>query len=82
MAGIVFDGNVVIAIFDSNNVHHEEAVKIYLSSTSSAIYLSALTYDEILTHPAGKNTLDYFVKNLDSGGFAVEEISKELAIEI
>jgi predicted nucleic acid-binding protein len=82
MASIVFDANVVIALFDSKNIHHDEAVKVYLSSTSSTIHLSALTYAEILTHPAGNNTLDYFVKNLDSGGFEIEHISKELAIEI
>ena len=82
MAGIVFDANVVIALFDSKDFHHEEAVKAYLSSTSSTIHLSALTYAEILTHPAGNDTLDYFVKNLDIGGFEVEQISKELAIEI
>ena len=82
MAGIVFYANVVIALFDSKKVHHDEAVKVYLSSTSSTIHLSALTYAEILTHPAGNSTLDYFVKNLDSGGFKIEHISKELAIEI
>lgn len=82
MARIVFDANVVIALFDSKDFHHEEAVKAYLSSTSATIHLSALTYAEILTHPAGNNTLDYFVKNLDTGGFEVEPISKDLAIEI
>ena len=82
MAGIVFDANVVIALFDSKDFHHEEAVKAYLSNTSSSIHLSALTYAEILTHPASNNTLQYFVKNLDSGGFEVEQISKDLAIEI
>ena len=82
MASIVFDSNVVIALFDSNHIHHAEAVKVYLSSTSSSIHLSALTYAEILTHPAGNNTLEYFVKYLDTGGFEVEQISKELAIEI
>ncbi|MBJ7280484.1 MAG: PIN domain-containing protein [Rhodoluna sp.] len=82
MARIVFDANVVIALFDSKNVHHDEAVNIYLSSTSSSIHLSSLTYAEILTHPAGQNTLGAFVANLASGGFEVEPISKELAIEI
>jgi len=82
MARIVLDANVVIALFDSKNVHHDEAVNLYLSSTSSSIHLSSLTYAEILTHPAGQNTLDEFVANLSSGGFEVEPISKELAIEI
>lgn len=82
MARIVLDANVVIALFDSKNVHHDEAVNIYLSSTSSSIHLSSLTYAEILTHPAVQNTLDEFVANLSSGGFEVEPISKELAIEI
>jgi predicted nucleic acid-binding protein len=82
MARIVLDANVVIALFDSKNVHHGEAVNIYLSSTNSSIHLSSLTYAEILTHPAGQNTLDEFVANLSSGGFEVEPISKELAIEI
>jgi len=82
MGRIVFDANVAIALFDSENIHHEEAVKIYLSSTSSSIHLSALTFAEILTHPAGSNKLGSFVSNLASGGFEIEPISQELAIEI
>jgi hypothetical protein len=82
MGRIVFDANVVIALFDSNNSHHEQAVELYLASTSSSIHVSALTYAEILTHPAGTNTLDKFVSNLASGGFEVEPITRELAIEI
>jgi predicted nucleic acid-binding protein len=82
LASIVFDANVVIALFDSNHIHHAEAVKVYLTSTSYSIHVSALTYAEILTHPADNNTLEYFVKYLDTGGFEVEQISKELALEI
>ena len=82
MGRIVFDANVVIALFDSKNIHHEDAVRIYLASTSSSIHLSALTYAEILTHPAGSNKLRDFVSNLASGGFEVEQISQELSIEI
>ena len=82
MGRIVFDGNVVIALLDSNNIHHDQAVEIYLASTSSSIHLSALTYAEILTHPAGTKNLAKFVSNLSAGGFEVEESSTELAIDI
>jgi predicted nucleic acid-binding protein len=82
MAGLVCDANVVIALFDANNVHHSEAIEIYLQSTGTPIYLSALTYAEILTQPAAQGKLDFFVKNLETGGFEVAEISKELAIEM
>ena len=82
MGRIVFDANVVIALLDSNNIHHEKAVEIYLASSSSSIHLSALTYAEILTHPAGTKNLGKFVSNLSAGGFEVEEISTELAIDI
>ena len=78
MGRIVFDANVVIALLDSNNIHHDQAVEVYLASASSSIHLSALTYAEILTHPAGTKNL----ANLSAGGFEVEEISTELAIDI
>ena len=82
MGRIVFDANVVISLFDSKNIHHEQAVRLYLASTSSSIHISALTYAEILTHPAGTDRLGDFVSNLASGGFEVEPISEELALEI
>jgi len=82
MAGLVFDANVVIALFDANNVHHDEAVDIYLQSTGTPIYLSALTYAEILVKPAAEGKLDFFVKNIETGGFEIAAITNKLAPEI
>lgn len=82
MGRIVFDANIVIALFDSKNKFHDQAVEVYFASTSSSIHLSALTYAEILTHPAGTKTLDKFVSHLSSGGFEVEPITADLAIEV
>ena len=82
MAGLVFDANVVIALLDANNAHHSEAVEIYLQSTGTPIYLSALTYAEILVRPAAQEKLDYFVKNIETGSFEIAVITKKLAVEI
>jgi predicted nucleic acid-binding protein len=82
MAGLVFDANVVIALFDANNAHHSEAVEIYLQSTGTPIYLSALTYAEILVRPAAQEKLDFFVKNIETGGFEIAVITKKLAVKI
>lgn len=82
MGRLVYDANVVIALLDPANLYHDQALAIYLASSSSSIHVSALTYAEILTHPAGTNSLNKFVDNLSKAGLEVEPITAELAIEI
>lgn len=82
MAGLVFDANVVIALFDRNNYHHDKALRCYLESSSSDIYLSAITHAEILTHPASSGELKFFVKNIKSAGFNIVDLTDDLSVEV
>jgi predicted nucleic acid-binding protein len=82
MAGLVFDANVVIALFDENNFHHPSALRFYLQSSSSEIYLSTITHAEVLTHPASNGKLNFFVKNIKSAGFSIIDLTDELSVEV
>jgi len=82
MAGLVFDANVVIALFDESNFHHQSALRFYLQSSDSEIYLSTITHAEILTHPASNGILGFFVKNIKSAGFTVVDLTDQMSVEV
>jgi predicted nucleic acid-binding protein len=81
MARLIFDANVVIALFDQNNQHHQNALSFYLRSSGDEIHLASLTYAEILAQPATNGQLQFFVKNLATAGFKVRDLDLDLAIE-
>jgi predicted nucleic acid-binding protein len=82
MAGVVFDANVVIALVDSDHIHHEAAKRIYLENAGEDLYLSSLTYAEILVAPVLAKRLKSFSANLASAGFEVIGISADFSIEL
>ncbi len=82
MGGIVFDANVVIALLDSTHVRHDDAMRFYVNCAAEPLYLSALTYAEILALPAKANKHKAFAENLKSAGFEVVALSAESAIAL
>lgn len=53
MAGIVvLDAGVLIALSSESNTHHEWAMGMFLHTLSQELSMSALTYAEVMVHPA------------------------------
>ena len=85
MARLVFDASAVVSIMNSQDAHHDWALGVFIENADSNLYLSALTYAEVLVHPAKKNQVKTFAKNLNSAGFEIvplEDKDAELVAEI
>ena len=82
MAKLVFDASAVISLFDSRSVHHSWALSVFTSNGDAEFFISALTYAEILVHPAKVKQLESFSKNLAKAGFQVVGINQDSADEI
>lgn len=65
MAGVVvLDAGALIALYDSRDVHHEWAVGLFLSTARFTLAMSALTFAEVMVHPARAGRLDDFVSGV------------------
>jgi predicted nucleic acid-binding protein len=58
---VVLDAGTLIALYDSRDAHHEWAVDLFLSTARFTFAISALTYAEVMVHPARARRLDDFV---------------------
>lgn len=60
-AVVVLDAGTLIALYDSRDTHHEWAVDLFLTTARFTLAISALTYAEVMVHPAREGRLDDFV---------------------
>lgn len=82
MAKLVFDASAVIALFDSSNVHHSWALDVYRANGDADFLIPAITYAEILVHPAKAKKLQSFVTTMAKAGFEIVEIDRTTAENI
>lgn len=82
MAKLVFDASAVISLFDSRSIYHNWALSVFTSNGDAEFFISALTYAEVLIHPAKTKQLEVFSKNLARAGFQVVGINQDSANEI
>lgn len=76
MAGLVFDASAVIALVDSQDAHFEWAFGILTIATGEPFYISAITYAEVMVHPARGQKLDMFIRDLAHSGFEIVEVTE------
>ncbi|MDH6277547.1 putative nucleic acid-binding protein [Aurantimicrobium minutum] len=79
---IVLDANVLIAAFDSSDLHHEWAITFLRDTAAEELMISTLTYAEILVAPIRADRLKEFRKGIDSLGFIIDDIASEDAEDI
>lgn len=83
MAGVVvLDANVLIALFDSADAHHEWALQFMLDHVDAEFSLSALTWAECLVHPARSGTLDRFIELVAPLQLDIEEFTELDAVQL
>jgi predicted nucleic acid-binding protein len=58
---VVLDAGTLIALYDSRDAHHEWAVDLFVSTARFTLAMSALTYAEVMVHPARAGRLGDFV---------------------
>lgn len=79
---VVLDAGVLIALMNSKDAHHDWALGIFKQSLSSELFMSALTFAEVLVHPARNGQSDLFLKNIEKLGLKVVDVSKADAVEL
>lgn len=82
MAGLVFDASALIALVDSQDAHFEWAFGIMTIATGEPFYISAITYAEVLVHPARGRKLDIFIRDLADSGFEIVDVTEADSISI
>jgi predicted nucleic acid-binding protein len=82
MAGLVFDASALIALVDSQDEHFKWAFGIMTIATGEPFYISAITYAEVLVHPARGQKLDIFIRDLADSGFEIVDVTEEDSFSI
>jgi predicted nucleic acid-binding protein len=59
---VVLDASALIALVSPKDPHHKWAVEMFRDTTSFDLQMSALTYAEILVHPARAGKAERFLK--------------------
>lgn len=59
---VVLDASALIALVSPKDPHHEWVVEMFRDTTSFDLQMSALTYAEILVHPARAGKAERFLK--------------------
>jgi predicted nucleic acid-binding protein len=79
---IVLDANVIIALFESSDVHHVSAVTLLDSHALQGFAASVLTVAEATVHPTRRGLQDQATRLLDDLGLEILTLDKEDAIEL
>jgi predicted nucleic acid-binding protein len=82
MAGLVFDASAVISLVDSRDAHFDWAFSLLTMAPEEKFYISALTYAEVLVHPARGKKLSLFLRDFAQAGFEIVPLTEADSLEI
>jgi len=82
MAGLVFDASAVISLVDSRDPHFDWAFSLLTIAPEEKFYISALTYAEVLVHPARGKKLSLFLRDFAQAGFEIVPLTEADSLEI
>ena len=82
MAGLVFDASAVISLVDSRDARFEWAFSLLTIAPEEKFYISALTYAEVLVHPARGKKLNLFLRDFAQAGFEIVSLAEADSLEI
>lgn len=73
---VVLDASALIALVSSKDPHHKWAVEMFRDTASFDLQMSALTYAEILVHPARAGKAERFLKLIAGLGLEITAIEE------
>ncbi len=79
---IVLDANVLIALLDASDAHHDWAVELLLAHADAEFSLSALTWAECLVHPARSGRLEEVIAQVSTLQLDIEEFAEVDAVQL
>ena len=82
MARVVFDANVIIALYEDTDVHHSWAVDCFTLLQAHDFVLSPLTYAEVLVSPEREKVAAKFVKNISRMDLEITTLGIEHAHDL
>lgn len=83
MAGVItLDANVLIALLDATDVHHDWAVQFFLDHADAELSVSSLTFAEFLVYPTRAGTVTGVLTTLSTLQLDVEPLSELDAVPL
>jgi predicted nucleic acid-binding protein len=78
MAGVVvLDSGALIALYDSQDLHHMWALQMFTDTVGDELVMSALTYAEVLVHPIRAGQRDKFERSIKGLGIRLEKFEPQ-----
>lgn len=77
MAGIVLDASVLIALWDLSDIHHEWALEFFNSTLEYDLFISSLTYAEVMVRPIRHRMQTKFDAGIRGLNLEVVPVAKE-----
>ena len=83
MAGlVVLDASALIALYQSDDAHHEWAKSMFVDTVEDTLIMNSLTYAEVLVQPILHKKAPKFRAGIDGLGIDIRALSGEDAIEL
>jgi predicted nucleic acid-binding protein len=79
---VVLDASALIALHDSNDVHHKWALDMFMDTVADELVISTLTYAEVLVHPTRAGKATTFVKDLAGLELTINDLSATDSINL
>lgn len=71
---VVLDAGALIALYDSTDKHHEWALSLFRETLGYEMWMSALTYAEVLVHPIRAQMADTFDKGVSGLNISIRSV--------